>query len=82
MYHAKIIIHIYFQIKMTPIKLRNNTGLATETNICFLNAALQALNSLDFCRTFFVNREYDTGNLGCQKLSLNTKQTLFDFFLY
>ena len=48
---------------MTLIKLRNNTGLAAETNICFLNAALQALNSLDFCRTFFVNREYDTGNL-------------------
>ena len=46
---------------MSFFKLCNNTGVREETNICFLNAALQALNSLDYCREFFVNRDYDPG---------------------
>ena len=44
-------------------KLRNNTGQREEANICFLNASLQALNSIDFCREYFVNRDFDPGNL-------------------
>ena len=43
---------------MSFFKLRNNTGFPAEKNICFLNASLQALHSLDFCRKFFVDREY------------------------
>ena len=46
---------------MSLFKLCNNTGVREEANICFLNAALQALNSLDYCREFFVNRDYDPG---------------------
>ena len=48
---------------MSFFKLCNNTGLKDETNICFLNAALHALNSLNVCREFFVNRDYDPGDL-------------------
>ena len=44
-------------------KLTNNTGQPAENNICFLNASLQALNSVDFCREFFVNRSFDPGDL-------------------
>ena len=47
---------------MSVLKLCNNTGVREETNICFLNAALQALNSLDYFREFFVNRDYDPGS--------------------
>ena len=48
---------------MNLFKLCNNTGVREEANICFLNAALQALNSLDYCREFFVNRDYDPGQV-------------------
>ena len=46
---------------MSLFKLNNNTGSRAEANICFINAAMQALNSLDYCREFFVNRDYDPG---------------------
>ena len=43
------------------MRLCNNTGDRGESNICFLNASLQALNSLDSFREFFVNRDFDPG---------------------
>ena len=43
------------------MRLCNNTGDRGERNICFINASLQALNSLDSFREFFVNRDYDPG---------------------
>ena len=45
------------------MKLLNNTGILHEQNICFLNASLQALKSLERCREFFINRDYDPGDL-------------------
>ena len=45
------------------MKLLNNTGILHEQNICFLNASLQALNSFESCREFFINRDYDPGDL-------------------
>ena len=45
------------------MKLLNNTGILHEENICFLNASLQALKSMESCCQFFIRREYDPGNL-------------------
>ena len=45
------------------MKLLNNTGSLHDQNICFLNASLQAVKSLGSCREFFINRDYDPGEL-------------------
>ena len=40
------------------MKLVNNTNLSSETNICFVNTALQLLHSVDRMKTFFKLKEY------------------------
>ena len=43
---------------MSPLKLVNNTGLESEANLCFVNSALQLLNSIPEFKQFFANKEY------------------------
>ena len=45
---------------MAALKLVNNSGLETERNLCFVNAALQLLYSVPEIRSFFVNQVYKT----------------------
>ena len=40
------------------MKLVNNTSLASESNICFVNTALQLLHCVPRMKTFFKLREY------------------------
>ena len=44
------------------MRLCNNTGVPEEQNICFLNASLQALKSLDIFKEFFTRRDYASEN--------------------
>ena len=44
------------------MRLCNNTGVPGTQNICFLNASLQALKSLDIFKEFFTRRDYDSEN--------------------
>ena len=43
---------------MAPLKLVNNTGLESEANLCFVNSALQLLNSIPEFKQFFADKEY------------------------
>ena len=42
----------------SKMKLVNNTTLASERNICFVNTALQLLHCVPRMKTFFEMREY------------------------
>ena len=42
----------------SPIKLVNNTGLASEKNLCFVNSALQLLYCIPRVRVFFKSKEF------------------------
>ena len=42
---------------MAPLNLVNNNGYGSS-NICFLNTALQLLNSIPDFKSFFTSREY------------------------
>ena len=46
---------------MAPLKLVNNTGLESEANLCFVNSALQLLNSIAEFKQYFVNKGYRQG---------------------
>ena len=43
---------------MAPQKLKNNTGLNEEKNLCFVNSALQLLNSINELKNLFVSKRY------------------------
>ena len=45
------------------MRLCNNTGVPEEENICFLNASLQALKSVEIFREFFIRRDYNSEDL-------------------
>ena len=42
----------------SKMRLVNNTNLKSEKNLCFVNTALQLLNSVPRMNTFFKMREY------------------------
>ena len=44
------------------IKLVNNTSQKSESNICFVNTAVQLLNSIPRIKTFIKSREYKLHN--------------------
>ena len=57
--------------KMFPtIKLVNNTNLKSESNICFVNTALQLLHSVNRMREFFKMREYRLPNEQIRKMEI------------
>ena len=58
---------------MIPLRLVNNTGYELDKNLCFVNTALQLLNSIQEFREFFKNQEYKNNVNGsfpiCEELS-------------
>ena len=40
------------------MKLINNSGLESESNLCYVNSALQLLNNVPRIKTFFQGKEY------------------------
>ena len=45
-------------MKMTLLKLVNNTGLISERNLCYINTELQLLYSIPEIKEFFVSKKY------------------------
>ena len=45
-------------MKMTLLKLVNNTGLISEKNLCYINTELQLLYSIPEIKEFFVSKKY------------------------
>ena len=43
---------------MAPLKLKNNTGLLAEKNLCYVNSALQILHNIPEFKEFFANKRY------------------------
>ena len=63
---------------MVPFKLKNNTGVKSEANICFANSTLQVLFTIPEFRDLFKNRRYRLP--GCGKLPIsNELSRIFNF---
>ena len=59
------ILYILFRSMSNYLRLRNFPKIqgqapTVETEICFVNASLQLMNSLPECRRYFVEKQYKT----------------------
>ena len=65
---------------MAPFKLKNNTGVRSERNLCFVNSALQLLNSIPEFRDLFKSKTYRLNCIKNEKLPFSDELSrLFNF---
>ena len=43
---------------MSHLRLRNNTGISSERNLCFVNSIIQVLNNIPEFKEYFTSRRY------------------------
>ena len=65
---------------MAPFKLKNNTGVRSERNLCFVNSALQLLSSIPKFRDLFKSKTYRLNCIKNEKLPISDELSrLFNF---
>ena len=52
------------------LKLVNNSGLRSESNLCFANSAIQMLHNIPRIRSFFLEKEYNLPNEKKQNMGI------------
>ena len=52
------------------LKLVNNSGLRSESNLCFVNSAVQMLHNIPRIRSLFLEKEYKLQNENQQNVNI------------